>query len=199
MKNLKQQLKEIISSENLSLDELKEIEPIFRENAYVCAKQFFRSFLITALLIIVWFLIQNSIISNVTVLDLSIDNKSILQLSIPLIALITCYHTNASYNLYQEIDVALKTIYTKIFPHFGNSSLVYFLDFPSFSTLENMRADLGNDKFFSNVGFYFMSVILLLLPILILIGILIALTAFYWGSWLVLLPLTFHLGIKNYF
>jgi hypothetical protein len=188
-RNLQNQISKIIDEDNAPIEELKAIEPILREHMNKCVADFYKSYFFTIAIIIIWFLINNSIINELEVMNIKINNQNILLLSLPLIAAIMFYRANSLFVVYQLIDSALKSIYVKIFPNFGSTTLVYFLEFPSFVTLEDVKTDLAKNKsFFNMLGFLISIFILNFLPIIIIGIISVKLINIFWFSWFLIFP-----------
>jgi hypothetical protein len=199
MSIVRNQITGLIDNKMLSTEQLKEIEPIMRENCNTCVKQFYKFYFLIIISSILWFLINNSIIDKITVLDINISNKTILLLSVPFISIISAYIANSYFAYYQLIDNALKRIYINIFPSISKTIFPHFLEFPSFISLESMKASIKNESFFSMLNLILMMIILNILPLLINGYISIKLLIIFWKTWYVVLPIIYLLLIFKVF
>lgn len=193
--NFNNQILTIINNPETSIDDLKAIEPIMRENCNSSIKQFYNYYLFTIILIIIWFLINNSVISEVKLFDMQINNVKILLLTIPLISIL-CYYLTISYLAFNQIiDAGLKKINEKIYPSISKTSLLELIVYPSFIELESIKVRLSNESFMSTMGFLFISLVLIFFPIIANSWICIILIKMYYNSWLILLPIFYSLII----
>ncbi|RKR11951.1 hypothetical protein C8C83_3710 [Flavobacterium sp. 90] len=165
--NFNSQIINTINNEKTTIEELKAIEPILNENYKASSKLMYTYYFITLVLSIIWFLIDNSIISEVKVFDLSIDNRQILMLAIPFIAIASNYITISYMAFNQLIDSGLRAIHSKIYPNISEESIAELLIHPSLIELETIKLRLSNDSFFSSLGFLFIAIIFGLLPIIL--------------------------------
>lgn len=163
--NFNQQIINTIENENTTIEELKAIEPILIENCKSSIKQMYNYYFFSILLVFIWFLIDNSIISEVEFLNINFNNKKILMIGIPFLS-ITCYYFTISYLAFNQlIDAGLKQIQRKIYPNIGKSSIMELLIYPSLIELENIKVRLSNDSMLSSAGFIIISLAFLSLPI----------------------------------
>ena len=186
--NLQNLLDELIENNETPLEELKEIEPILRNNCYKCVEQFYRYYLASIASIVAWFMLEGAVIDKVKLMDMEITNRNILLIAIPFISAILVYRANSLFAFYQFADAALKLIYSKIFPNLGPSTVVYFLEFPSFMTLQNIKADLTDESFGSMMGLLILVFVVNILPILLVGWMAVKLTLMFWWGWYLIFP-----------
>lgn len=165
--NFKLQIIETINNEKTTKEELKSIEPILLENYMTSSKLMYTYYFITIVLAIIWFLIENSVITEVKVFDLSINNRQILMLAIPFIAIASNYITISYMAFNQLIDSGLKEVQRKIYPNISEGSIAELLIYPSLIELETIKMRLSNNSFLSCLGFLFIAIIFAFLPIVL--------------------------------
>ncbi|MHC0443420.1 hypothetical protein [Flavobacterium sp. 3-210] len=191
--NFNSQIINTINNRKTTIEELKAIEPILIENCKTSIKLMYNYYFITLVLIIIWFLIDNSIISEVKVLDLSINNRQILILSIPFLAIVSNYITVSYMAFNQLIDAGLKEIQSKIYPNISSGSMLELLIYPSLIELESIKMRLSNNSLISGFGFILIAVTFMLLPIVLNGIICYKLFAFLLNSRYILLPIVYIL------
>lgn len=165
--NFNTQVYNVINNKATTLDELKAIEPILIENCNSSVKQMYAYYFITLVLIFVWFLVDNAIITEVKLFDLSLNNKKMLIIGIPFLSICCCYFTITYMAFNELIDTGLKQIQRKIYPNLGDSSLLELTIYPSLIELESMKMRLSNDSILSSIGFLFITFIFMFLPIIL--------------------------------
>lgn len=200
--NFNQQVIKTIQNEKTSIEELKSIEPILIENCKSSVRLFYNYYFFTFLIIIIWFLINNSIISEVKVFDVTINNRKILLLSLPFISTATYYITISYLAFNQLIDAGLKEIQRKIYPSIGESSLLELMIYPSLIELESIKVRLSNDSFISTLGFIIISLSFIFLPIVLNSIICYNLLIMLRSTYLIIFPIIYSLiilkTIKNF-
>lgn len=165
--NFNKQIFNTIENEKTTLEELKAIEPILIENCKSSIKQMYNYYFFTIILIFIWFLIDNSIISEIEVININLNNKKLLLIGIPFLS-ISCYYFTITYMAFNQlIDDGLKQIQKKIYKNIGDSSIMELLIYPSLIELESIKVRLSNDSMRSTVGFIFISLTFLFLPIIV--------------------------------
>lgn len=165
--NFNKQIFNTIENEKTTLEELKAIEPILIENCKSSIKQMYNYYLFTIILTFIWFLIDNSIISEIEVININLNNKRLLIIGIPFLS-ISCYYFTITYMAFNQlIDDGLKQIQKKIYKNIGDSSIMELLIYPSLIELESIKVRLSNDSLRSTVGFIFISLTFLFLPIIV--------------------------------
>lgn len=165
--NFNSQIINTINNEKTTTEELKAIEPILIENCKTSIKLMYIYYFTTLVLIIVWFLIDNSIIEEVNIFDIKIKNLQILKTAIPFISILSNYITISYMAFNQLIDVGLKEIQTKIYPNLSQGSILELLIYPSLIELESIKMRLSNNSLISGLGFILISVIFMILPIVL--------------------------------
>lgn len=164
--NFNKQIFNTIENKKTTLEELKAIEPILIENCKSSIKQMYNYYFFTIILIFIWFLIDNSIISEIEVININLNNKRLLLIGIPFLS-ISCYYFTITYMAFNQlIDDGLKQIQKKIYKNIGDSSIMELLIYPSLIELESIKVRLSNDSMRSTVGFIFISLTFLFLPII---------------------------------
>jgi hypothetical protein len=165
--NFNKQILNTLENGKTTVDELKAIEPIMIENCKSSIKLMYSYYFATIVLAILWFLVDKSIVTEVNVLDVAINNKQILLLSIPFLS-ITCYYFTISYMAFNQlIDAGLKQIQRKLYPNISESSMMELLIYPSLIELESIKVRLSNDSLLSNLGFIFISFLFLFAPLIL--------------------------------
>lgn len=155
-----------INNGKTTLEELKAIEPILIENCKSSVKQMYNYYFITILLIIIWFLIDNSIINEIKIFDINLNNKKILAVGIPFLS-IACYYFTMTYMAFNQlIDSGLKQIQNKLYPNLADSSVMELAIYPSIIELESIKVRLSNDSFISSIGFIFVVFAFIFIPII---------------------------------
>jgi hypothetical protein len=163
--NFNTQVFNTINNGNTTLEELKAIEPMLIENCKSSIKQMYNYYFITLVLIIIWFLIDNSIITEIKFLDINLNNKEILTVGIPFLS-VACYYFTITYMAFNQlIDVGLKQIQNKLYPNLGKSSVLELTIYPSLIELETIKMRLSNDSFVSTTGYIFVVFAFIFLPI----------------------------------
>ncbi|MEL1247435.1 hypothetical protein [Flavobacterium helocola] len=151
--NFNKQLLNTLENGKTTIEELKAIEPIMIENCKSSIKLMYNYYFATIVLAILWFLIDKSIVSEVKILDVTVNNKQILLLSIPFLSII-CYYFTISYMAFNQlIDAGLKLIQSKLYPNISEGSIMELLIYPSLIELESIKVRLSNDSLWSNLGF----------------------------------------------
>lgn len=164
--NFNSQVYNTIHNGKTTLDELKSIEPILIENCKSSIKQMYTYYFITLIFIIIWFLIDNSIINEIKLFDVSLNNKKILNIGIPFLSVI-CYYFTITYLAFNQlIDTGLKQIQEKIYPNLAKSSILELTIFPSLIELESIKMRLTNDSFLNLTGFILISCLFIFLPLI---------------------------------
>ncbi len=165
--NFNKQLLNTIENEKTTLEELQAIEPILLENCKSSIKQMYNYYFFTIVLCFIWFLVDNSIISKIELLNINLDNKKLLLIGIPFLS-ISCYYFTITYMAFNQlIDAGLKQIHRKIYKNIGESSIMELVIYPSLIELEGIKVRLSNDNWRSSLGFIFISIIFIFLPILL--------------------------------
>lgn len=162
-----QKIHNTINNGETTLEELKEIEPILIENCRSSIKLMYNFYFITLVLVSVWFLIYNSIITEVKVMDVQINNKKILLFGIPLISIVVYYITMSYMTFNQLIDSALKQIQKKLYPNISNGSIMEMLIYPSLIELESIRLRLTKESFWDITQFLLISLAFVFVPIIL--------------------------------
>jgi len=189
--NYNQQLKNIIDNPDTSIDDLKAIEPIMRDNLNLSVKLFFNYYFVTIVLIVIWLLISNSIIKEIKLFDINISNKKILLFCIPFISIITTYLMISYMAFYQLIDMGMKRIHTKLYKTISETSIMELVNYPSFIELEGLKLRLGSESLMSTLGFLFISITFIFVPIAVNMFICIELIKKYSNSWFYFLPIIY--------
>ncbi len=165
--NFNTQVHNTINNGKTTLDELKAIEPILIENCKSSIKQMYTYYFICLVLMIIWFLVDNSIITEIKLFDVNLNNKKILIIGIPFLSVV-CYYFSITYMAFNQlIDSGLKQIQQKIYPNISQSSILELTIFPSLIELESIKMRLSNDSFISTTGFIFISLLFMFLPFVI--------------------------------
>ncbi|MFT6638746.1 MAG: hypothetical protein ACJAYP_001332 [Flavobacterium sp.] len=165
--NFNSQIFNTIENGKTTIEELKAIEPILIENCKSSIKQMYNYYFITIVLIIIWFLIDNSIISEINLFNVDVKNKDVLSIGIPFLSIV-CYYFTITYMAFNQlIDAGLKQIQKQIYPNIGDSSMMELLIYPSLIELENIKVRLSNDSLLSTIGFIIVSCLFLFLPIIV--------------------------------
>jgi len=165
--NFNKQLLNTLENGKTTIEELKAIEPIMIENCKSSIKLMYNYYFATIVLAILWFLIDKSIVSEVKILDVTVNNKQILLLSIPFLSII-CYYFTISYMAFNQlIDAGLKLIQRKLYPNISEGSIMELLIYPSLIELESIKVRLSNDSLWSNLGFIFISFLFLFTPLIL--------------------------------
>ena len=189
--NFSKQIFNTIENEKTTLEELKAIEPILIENCKSSIKQMYTYYLFTIILIFIWFLIDNSIVSEIEVLNINLNNKELLLVGIPFLS-VSCYYFTIAYMAFNQlIDEGLKQIQRKIYNNIGDSSLMELLLYPSLIELESIKVRLSNDSLRSRIGFIFISLTFLFLPVIV--NGVICCKLFFCSSVSIWFPLTYSL------
>lgn len=164
--NFNKQIINTLENGKTTNEELIAIEPIMIENCKSSIKLMYNYYFASIVLIILWFLIDNSIVSEVTLFDVNVKNKQILLLSIPFLSIV-CYYFTISYLAYNQlIDAGLKQIHKKLYPNISESSILDLVIYPSLIELESIKVRLSNDSGWSTFGFLTVSFLFLFLPII---------------------------------
>lgn len=165
--NFNTQLNNTINNGKTTIDELKAIEPILIENCKSSVKQMYTYYFITLVLMIIWFLIDNAIITEIKLFDVNLNNRKFLIIGIPFLSVI-CYYFSITYMAFNQlIDAGLKQIQQEIYPNISQSSILELTIFPSLIELESIKMRLSNDSFLSTTGFIFISVLFIFLPLIV--------------------------------
>jgi len=165
--NFNTQVFNTVNNGKTTIDELKAIEPILIENCKASIKQMYLYYFITLVLMIIWFLIDNAIITEVKLFDVNLNNRKILLIGVPFLSVI-CYYFTITYMAFNQlIDAGLKQIQQKIYPNIAQSSILELTIFPSLIELESIKMRLSNDTFISTTGFIFISLLFMFLPLII--------------------------------
>jgi hypothetical protein len=191
--NFNSQIINTINNEKTTIEELKAIEPILIENCKTSIKLMYSYYFITLVFTTIWFLIDNSIISEVKVLDVSINNRKILMIAIPFISIASNYITISYMAFNQLIDAGLKEIQRKIYPNISNGSILELLIYPSLIELESIKMRLSNNSLLSNLGFILISITFLFLPIILNVIICYNLYFNFKNSFYILFPILYFL------
>lgn len=199
--NFNDKLNKIIENKDTNIEELKSIESSLRENLNLSVKNFHNYFFASIILIVIWFLVNNSILDNVEVFNMKINNTKVLLISIPFISSITNYLMISYLASYQMIDIVIKKIETRIYPSICGSALIEFVSYPSFIEIESMKVRLSNESLMSGLSLIFISLILMATPFVCNFYIIYKLIDFSVFSWYTILPLIYALinlkSLKN--
>lgn len=164
--NFNKQISNALQIGNITNEELKAIEPIVIENCKSSIKLMYNYYFVTIVLVILWFLVYNSIVSEVKLFDVSVKNKQILLLSIPFLSIV-CYYFTISYLAFNQLtDAGLKQIQKRIYPNISECSILELVIYPSIIELESIKVRLSNDSGWSTFGFLIVSFLFLFLPII---------------------------------
>lgn len=193
-----QQISDVIKSQSTSIDELKAIEPIMMENCKSAIRSFYNYYFATLVLIILWFLVNNSIISEIKIFDVNITNTAILILAIPCLSVIAYYLTITYMAFNQLIDAGLKLIHRRLYPNIGETPLLELLIYPSFIELESVKVRL-KDGLLSGLGFLLIAIGFAFTPILLNAIICYKLIMLYHNSWLIIIPIILSLIVLKTF
>ncbi len=165
--NFNTQVSNTINNGETTTEELKAIEPILLENCKTSIKQMYTYYFISLVLIFIWFLVDNSIITEIKLFDVNLNNKQILTIGIPFLAIV-CYYFSITYMAFNQlIDAGLKQIQRKLYPNISKSSLLELTIFPSLIELESIKMRLSNESFLSTTGFILISLLFMFLPLAI--------------------------------
>lgn len=165
--NFNTQVSNIINNGETTTEELKAIEPILIENCKTSIKQMYTYYFITLVLLFMWFLVDNSIITEIKLFDVNLNNKHILTIGIPFLVIV-CYYFSVKYIAFNQlIDAGLKQIQKRIYPNLSKSSLLELTIFPSLIELESIKMRLSNESFLSTIGFILISLLFLFLPLVL--------------------------------
>ena len=156
-----------INNEETTLEELKAIEPILIENCKSSIKQMYTYYFVTLILIITWFLIDNSIIKEIKIFEVNLNDEKTLKVGIPFLS-ITCYYFTITYMAFNQlIDTGLKQIQNKIYPNLSKSSILELTIYPSLIELESIKLRLSNNSFTSTIGFLLIVFAFIFIPIVL--------------------------------
>lgn len=165
--NFNTQVSNTINNGKTTLEELRAIEPILMENCKTSIKQMYTYYFITLVLIFIWFLVDNSIVTEIKLFDVNLSNKKILICGIPFLAIV-CYYFSITYMAFNQlIDAGLKQVQEKIYPNIGKSSLLELTIFPSLIELESVKMRLSDESLLSTTGFLFISILFIFFPLVI--------------------------------
>jgi hypothetical protein len=165
--NFNKQIFNTIENEKTTFEELKAIEPILIENCKSSIKQMYNYYLFTIILTFIWFLIDNSIISEIEVININLNNKKLLLIGIPFLS-ISCFYFTITYMAFNQlIDAGLKQVQRKIYKNIGDSAIMELVIYPSLIELESIKVRLTNNNWRSTIGFIFISLTFLFLPIIV--------------------------------
>lgn len=164
--NFNSQIVNTIENGKTTLEELKAIEPILIENCKSSIKQMYSYYFITIIITMIWFLLDNSVITGIKVFDVDFKNGELLIIIIPFLS-ISCYYFTITYMAFNQlIDAGLKQIQKKIYPNLGKSSILELAIYPSLIELESIKMRLSRDSFISTTGFLFITFLFLFIPII---------------------------------
>lgn len=165
--NFNTQISNTINNEKTTIDELKAIEPILLENCKASVKQMYLYYFITLVLMVIWFLVDNVIITEIKLFEVTLNNRKILLIGVPFLSII-CYYFSITYMAFNQlIDAGLKQIQQKIYPNISQSSILELTIFPSLIELESIKMRLSNDSVLSSTGFIFIAVLFMFFPLII--------------------------------
>jgi len=165
--NFNTQISNTINNEKTTIDELKAIEPILLENCKASVKQMYLYYFITLVLMVIWFLVDNIIITEIKLFDVTLNNRKILLIGVPFLSII-CYYFSITYMAFNQlIDTGLKQIQQKIYPNISQSLILELTIFPSLIELESIKMRLSNDSVLSSTGFIFIAVLFMFFPLII--------------------------------
>jgi hypothetical protein len=165
--NFNAQVYNTINKSETTLEELKAIEPILIENCKSSIKQMYIYYFTSVVLVFIWFLVDRSIITEVKFFDVTLKNKKILLVGISFLSVV-CYYFTITYMAFNQlIDSGLKQIQQKIYPNLSESSILELTIYPSIIELESIKMRLSNDSFFSTIGFIFVSLLFMFLPLIV--------------------------------
>jgi len=193
-----QQISTAINNEATSLEELKAIEPIMMENCKSAIRSFYNFYFATLVLIILWFLVNNSIVSEIKVFEVNIANRTILTIALPCLAVVSYYMTISYMAFNQLIDAGLKLIHKRLYPNIGETPLLELLIYPSFIELESIKVRL-KDGCLSGLGFLLIAVGFIFTPIILNIIICFKLIMIYYTNWLWFVPIILSLFVLKTF
>lgn len=165
MSNFNTQVYNTVNNAKTTFEELKAIEPILIENCKTSSKQTYNFYFITLVLILIWFLVDTSIITKIKLFDADISNHEVLIVGIPFLSIISFYLTITYLAFNQLIDTGLKEIQKKLYPNIGESAILELTIYPSLIELESIKMRLSNDSFLNTVGFLFVAFVFIFLPV----------------------------------
>ena len=192
------QISTVIFNENTPLEELRSIEPAMIENCKSAIKAFHNFYFLSLVLMILWFLIRNSLVSEIKLFDISISNRTILIIAIPFVSVISYYLTITYMAFNQLIDAGLKSIQKRLYPTISKTPLIALLTYPSFIELESIKMRLSEGTL-SRIGFLLVALSFLFAPIFLNGLICILLMMELYARWLILFPVAFLLVIIKTF
>ena len=164
--NFNQKIFKTLNNDKITIEEMKAIEPIIIENCKTSVKLMYNYYFLTIVLITIWFLIESSIISKVTIFNVDIDNKKFILFFLPFVSIAT-YYISVSYMGFNQLsDAGLKQIQAKLYPNIHEPSILDIMIYPSIIELETIKVRLSKDSLISSLWFLIVSFTFLSFPLL---------------------------------